>query len=74
MTPAETFRGKRVALFGLGGSGMATAAALKAGGAETLVWDDAEKAVAKAKEAGFEAVDLPKDIFVLINFFNGDST
>lgn len=58
MTPAETFRGKRVALFGLGGSGMATAAALKAGGAETLVWDDAEKAVAKAKEAGFEAVDL----------------
>ncbi len=58
MTPAETFRGKRVALFGLGGSGMATAASLKAGGAEVIVWDDAEKAIAKAKDAGFEAIDL----------------
>ena len=45
MTPVETFRGKRVALFGLGGSGMATATALKAGGAEVIVWDDSEKAV-----------------------------
>ena len=27
MTPVETFRGQRVALFGLGGSGMATAEA-----------------------------------------------
>lgn len=58
MTPVETFRGKRVALFGLGGSGMATAEALRAGGAETIVWDDAEKAVEKARAAGFEAVDL----------------
>jgi len=58
MTPVETFRGKRVALFGLGGSGLATAEALRAGGAETIVWDDAEKAVAKARAAGFEAVDL----------------
>ena len=58
MTPVETFRGKRVALFGLGGSGMATAEALRAGGAETIVWDDAEKAVEKARAAGFEALDL----------------
>ena len=58
MTPVETFRGKRVALFGLGGSGMATATALKAGGAEVIVWDDSEKAVEKARAAGFEADDL----------------
>ena len=58
MTPVETFRGKRVALFGLGGSGFATAEALRAGGAEAIVWDDAEKAIEKARQAGFEAVDL----------------
>lgn len=58
MIPVETFRGKTVALFGLGGSGMATAEALKAGGALPIVWDDAEKAVAKARAAGFEARDL----------------
>lgn len=58
MTPVETFRGKSVALFGLGGSGFATAEALRAGGARVVVWDDAEKAVEKARAAGFEAVDL----------------
>jgi UDP-N-acetylmuramoylalanine--D-glutamate ligase len=58
MTPVETFRGQRVALFGLGGSGLATAEALRAGGADVVVWDDADKAVAKARDAGFEAVDL----------------
>ena len=34
MTPVTTFAGKTVALFGLGGSGLATALALKAGGAQ----------------------------------------
>lgn len=58
MAPVETFRGKRVALFGLGGSGLATAEALRAGGAHVIVWDDAEKAVEKARAAGFEALDL----------------
>ena len=33
MIPVATFAGKRVAVFGLGGSGRATAAALVAGGA-----------------------------------------
>ncbi len=58
MTPVESFRGKRVALFGLGGSGLATAEALRAGGAVVVVWDDAEPAVEKARAAGFEARDL----------------
>ena len=40
MIPATTFRGQRVALFGLGGSGLATAKSLAAGGAEVISWDD----------------------------------
>jgi UDP-N-acetylmuramoylalanine--D-glutamate ligase len=58
MTPVETFSGKNVALFGLGGSGMATAEALKAGGARVIVWDDGAAAVEKAKAAGFETMNL----------------
>ena len=40
MTPVETLRGRTVAVFGLGGSGLSTARALKMGGAEVAVWDD----------------------------------
>jgi UDP-N-acetylmuramoylalanine--D-glutamate ligase len=58
MTPVETFRGRRVALFGLGGSGLATLRALAAGGAEAAAWDDDEKARARAAAAGFAPVDL----------------
>jgi UDP-N-acetylmuramoylalanine--D-glutamate ligase len=63
MTPVTTFRDKRVALFGLGGSGLSTARALMAGGAQVHAWDDGEagrlKAVAQGrpldglKEAGW---------------------
>ncbi len=58
MTPVETFRGRKVALFGLGGSGLATLRALAAGGAEVAAWDDDEKARARAVAAGFAPVDL----------------
>ncbi len=40
MTPVTTFAGRTVALFGLGGSGLATALALAAGGAIVLACDD----------------------------------
>ena len=36
MIPTHSFRGRRVAVFGLGGSGMATALSLIEGGAEVL--------------------------------------
>jgi UDP-N-acetylmuramoylalanine--D-glutamate ligase len=49
MTPVSTFAGKRVALFGLGGSGLATARALISGGADVAAWDDGEAARAKAE-------------------------
>ncbi len=51
MIPVSTFAGKRVALFGLGGSGLATARALIAGGAEVAAWDDSEAGRAKADVA-----------------------
>ncbi len=58
MTPATWFRGTRVALFGLGGSGLSTAKALVAGGAAVVAWDDSEKSVEKAKAAGIKTADL----------------
>lgn len=58
MIPVQTFAGKTVALFGLGGSGMVTAQALVAGGARVIVWDDQPKAVTQAEAAGLEAADL----------------
>ena len=50
--------GKKLAVFGLGLSDIATAKALRAGGVEPQVWDDGEKGRAAAVEAGFEPVDL----------------
>ncbi len=58
MTPVETFRGRQVALFGLGGSGLSTLRALAEGGAEVAAWDDDEKARARATSAGFAPTDL----------------
>ena len=40
MIPVTSFAGKTVAVFGLGGSGLASCHALKAGGAEVIAGDD----------------------------------
>jgi UDP-N-acetylmuramoylalanine--D-glutamate ligase len=58
VTPATTFAGKTVALFGLGGSGLATALALKAGGARVVACDDSAEAMAKAEGQGIGTGDL----------------
>ena len=58
MIAATTFAGKGVALFGLGGSGLATARALREGGADVAVWDDNQSAREKAQADGFAPVDL----------------
>jgi UDP-N-acetylmuramoylalanine--D-glutamate ligase len=55
MTPLTALAGNRVAVFGLGGSGLATALALSAGGAAPLVWDDSEAKVEEARRMGLEA-------------------
>lgn len=58
MIPATTFRGRRVALFGLGGSGLATAKSLAAGGADVISWDDNPAQVEAARAAGLTVGDL----------------
>jgi UDP-N-acetylmuramoylalanine--D-glutamate ligase len=58
MTPVTHAKGRRLALFGLGGSGLATARALKAGGAHVLAWDDKAESRDKAAIEGIEIADL----------------
>ena len=58
MTPVTTMAGRTVGLFGLGGSGLATADALRAGGADVVVWDDNPDSVARARDKGFRTEDL----------------
>ena len=58
MTPVHAFAGRRVAVFGLGGSGLVSAQALKAGGADVVAFDDSAASVARAKDAGIATEDL----------------
>ncbi|SFL01372.1 UDP-N-acetylmuramoyl-L-alanine--D-glutamate ligase [Methylorubrum salsuginis] len=58
MTPATTFAGRKVALFGLGGSGLATVRSLLAGGADVLAWDDNAASRDRARDQGIAVSDL----------------
>ena len=58
MTPATTFAGQKVALFGLGGSGLATIRSLLAGGADVLTWDDNAGSRDRARDQGITITDL----------------
>jgi UDP-N-acetylmuramoylalanine--D-glutamate ligase len=58
MIPVTTFAGKRVAIFGLGSSGLLAARALAAGNAEVIAWDDDEKKIKEAQAAGLNTQDL----------------
>ncbi|WP_262296593.1 UDP-N-acetylmuramoyl-L-alanine--D-glutamate ligase [Microvirga sesbaniae] len=60
MIPVSIFAGKTVALFGLGGSGLATALALKEGGAHVIACDDNPAKMAEAGAKGIETADLRK--------------
>jgi UDP-N-acetylmuramoylalanine--D-glutamate ligase len=60
MTPVTSFAGKTVAVFGLGGSGLASCYALKGGGAEVIASDDGIDKLAEAARAGFITADLRK--------------
>ncbi|MFN3846950.1 MAG: UDP-N-acetylmuramoyl-L-alanine--D-glutamate ligase, partial [Paracoccaceae bacterium] len=60
MIPVKGFTGARVAVLGLGRSGLATARALDAGGAIALLWDDSPEARAKAEAEGFALTDLTR--------------
>lgn len=58
MIPVTVFKDRRVALFGLGLSGLAAARALLAGGAGVAAWDDNETAREAAVGQGVDLVDL----------------
>ncbi len=60
MIPVIGFQGQKVAVLGLGRSGLATARALQAGGALPLLWDDSPEARAKAEDQGFALTDLTR--------------
>jgi len=57
MIPVFTFAGQRVGVMGLGKSGLSAAAALKAGGASVLVWDDKPEQRKAATAAGWALLD-----------------
>ena len=57
MIAVETFRGRTVAVLGLGRSGLAAAQALHAGGAQVVAWDDNADARARALAHGIALTD-----------------
>ncbi|MEL6465444.1 MAG: UDP-N-acetylmuramoyl-L-alanine--D-glutamate ligase [Pseudomonadota bacterium] len=61
MIPVQGLGGARVAVLGLGRSGLSAARALAAGGATPLCWDDNPDARAQAEAEGFDCLDLKKD-------------
>ena len=61
MIPIHAYAGRRVGVLGLGRSGLATARALKAGGAEPVCWDDDAAARETAAGEGFEIADLTRE-------------
>lgn len=60
MIPVTCYRGQKVAVLGLGRSGLATTRALKVGGAEPVLWDDSLEAREKAEAEGFTCLDLSR--------------
>lgn len=58
MIRVTTFAGQRVAIFGLGSSGLLAARALAAGGAEIIAYDDDEKKIKEAQTAGLKTQNL----------------
>ncbi len=61
MIVVQGFEGRRVAVLGLGRSGLASCAALKAGGAEVLAWDEGAEARSAAEAAGIALTDLGRE-------------
>ncbi|WP_050522304.1 UDP-N-acetylmuramoyl-L-alanine--D-glutamate ligase [Pseudorhodobacter wandonensis] len=61
MIPVTCFQGQKVAVLGLGRSGLATARALTAGGATPVLWDDSPESRAKAEAEGFACTDLTRN-------------
>src|SRR6056297_1991229 len=61
MIEVQGVSGRRVAVLGLGRSGLSSARALMAGGAHVLAWDDMPDPRDRAASEGFEIRDLARD-------------
>ncbi len=61
MIPVRGYAGSKVAVLGLGRSGLSAALALRAGGAEPIVWDDNEQSRIAADAEDLTIMDLSKD-------------
>lgn len=61
MIPVPYFARRKIAVLGLGRSGLAVARALKAGGAQPICVDDSADALAAAKKAGFKTSSLESE-------------
>ncbi|HBS48720.1 MAG TPA: UDP-N-acetylmuramoyl-L-alanine--D-glutamate ligase, partial [Rhodobacteraceae bacterium] len=60
MIPVQDFTDQRVAVLGLGRSGLSAARALRAGGASPVCWDDNPQARARAEAEGFACAELTR--------------
>lgn len=69
MIALHAFNKQKVALFGLGGSGLVTARALVAGGADVFAYDDNPDSVAKAQAEGIPTADLRNVDWSVISAF-----
>ena len=58
MIPVRGFEGRKVAVFGLGRTGLTAARALMAGGAEVALWDDGAKGREAALAEGLPLTDI----------------
>jgi UDP-N-acetylmuramoylalanine--D-glutamate ligase len=61
MIPVRGLEGQKVAVLGLGRSGLTAARALAAGGARPVLWDDGAEAREKAAAEGFPLADLSRE-------------
>ena len=61
MIPVQGVSGQTIAVLGLGRSGRSTVAALLAGDARVVVWDDSQDARAQAERDGLDVRDLTRD-------------
>lgn len=61
MIPVQGVENQTIAVLGLGRSGRATAAALAAGGAHVVAWDDGADTREQAEQQGLRILDLTRD-------------
>lgn len=60
MIPVQGVEGQKIAVLGLGRSGLSAARALRAGGADVVAWDDGAKGREAAEAEGFVLADLTR--------------